>query len=156
MNPLRRLLLQSSTGIALLPWLGSGLLTPTRVLAAEWKRPAFTAKTVPDALKSQGWALPLETRDILIQAPEIAENGAKVDIEISSTLPGARSLLVFADKNPFPLCASLEFYPPALPFARIQVKLAETTRIRAILRTSDDKTYVAMKEIKITLGGCGG
>lgn len=157
MNQLRRRLLRGGTSLAMMaPWLGCGLLAPSRVLAAEWNRPAFTARNVADALKSYGAAGAAESRDIVISAPEIAENGAKVEIEIASQIPATRSIAVFADKNPMPLCATLEFSGNALPFCRVQLKLAETTRIRAVVRAGDGKTYVAFREVKVTLGGCGG
>lgn len=157
MQELRRKLLKGSASAALLaPFIGGGLLTPTAVLATEWQRNAFSARNVNDAIKAHGSAGAQETRDIVISAPEIAENGAKVEVDISCNLPGVRNLAVFADKNPLPLCASLEFIPPALPFARIQLKLAETTRVRAVARTADGKNYVVFREIKVTLGGCGG
>lgn len=157
MQELRRKLLKGGASAALLaPFIGGGLLTPTAVLATEWQRNAFSARNVSDAIKAHGSTGAQETRDIVISAPEIAENGAKVEVDISCNLPGVRNLAVFADKNPLPLCASLEFIPPALPFARIQLKLAETTRVRAVARTADGKNYVAFREIKVTLGGCGG
>jgi sulfur-oxidizing protein SoxY len=157
MNHLRRRLLRGGTSFAMIaPWLGSGLLAPSRVLAAEWNRPAFTARNVADALKSYGAASAGESRDVVVTAPEIAENGAKVEIEINSQIPATRSIAVFADKNPMPLCAALEFSGNALPFCRVQLKLAESTRIRAVVRAGDGKTYVAFRDVKVTLGGCGG
>jgi sulfur-oxidizing protein SoxY len=157
MNPLRRRFLRGGTNLAMIaPWLGSGLLLPSRVLAAEWNRPAFTARSVADALKNHGAAGAAESRDITIAAPEIAENGAKVDVEITSQVPATRSIAIFADKNPMPLCAVLEFSGSALPFCRVQLKLAETTKVRAVVRAGDGKTYVAFRDIKVTLGGCGG
>lgn len=157
MDDLRRNLLRGGASAALLaPLVGSGLLAPTAVLAAEWNRNAFTAKAVGDALKAYGSANAAETRDIVINAPEIAENGAKVEVEISSNLPGTRSLALFADKNPLPLCGALDFAPPALPYARVQLKLAESTRIRIVAKTGDGKSHVAFRDIKVTLGGCGG
>ncbi|RIX46845.1 MAG: thiosulfate oxidation carrier protein SoxY [Rhodocyclales bacterium GT-UBC] len=157
MQALRRKLLKGGASTALLaPFIGSGLLSPKALLAAEWQRGAFSARSVTEALKAHGSSVAQETRDIVITAPEIAENGAKVEVDISCSLPGAKSLAVFADKNPLPLCASIDFLPPALPFARIQLKLAETTRIRAVIRTADGKNHVAFREVKVTLGGCGG
>lgn len=157
MNPLRRKLLGGSASAALLaPLIGSGLLVPGRVLAAEWNRNAFTARSMGDALKAYGSATAAETRDIVINAPEIAENGAKVEIEISSNLANTRSLAVFGDKNPMPLCATLDFLPPALPYARVQLKLAESTRLRIVAKTTDGKSHVAFRDVKVTLGGCGG
>ena len=156
MNELRRKLLQGSASALLLPLLGTGLLIPGRVLAAGWNQNAFTARSAIDALNSYGAATATESRDIVINAPEIAENGAKVEIEITCNLANTRSLAIFADKNPMPLCAVLDFFGNALPFGRVQLKLAETTRIRAVAKTGDGKYHVAFREIKVTLGGCGG
>ena len=157
MLELRRKLLKGGASAAILaPLLAAGLLRPSAVLATEWNRNAFTAKTVGDALKAFGSANAAESRDILITAPEIAENGAKVEIEVTSNVANTKTLAVFADKNPMPLCAALDFSGPVLPFARVQIKLAETTRVRAVARAADGKTYVAFREIKVTLGGCGG
>lgn len=156
MHALRRKLLKGSISASLLsPWLGLGLLKPTALLAAEWQRNAFSAHNIGDALKAYGNSAPNESRDISISAPEIAENGAKVDIEILSNLPNTRSIALFADKNPMPLSAIFEFSSLMLPYVRVQLKLAETTRIRAIAKTSDGKSYVAFREVKVTLGGCG-
>lgn len=156
MNELRRRLLQGSTAALITPFLGAGLLIPTRALAAEWNRNAFTARNANDALKAYGAATATESRDIVINAPEIAENGAKVEVEITSNLPNTRSLAVFTDKNPMPLSASLNFSGNALPFTRIQLKMAETSKIRAVVKTADGKYFVAFREVKVTLGGCGG
>lgn len=157
MIELRRHFLKGGISAAILsPLIASGLLIPTAVLAAEWNRNAFSARNIGDALKAYGVSGAVENRDIVINAPEIAENGAKVEIEISSSLPSTRSLAVFADKNPMPLCASLELSGQMLPFARIQLKLSESTRLRVVVRTGDGKTHVAFREVKVTLGGCGG
>lgn len=156
MNQLRRKLLQGSASALLVPLLGTGLLIPCRVLAAEWNQNAFSARNANDALKAYGAAAAIESREITISAPEIAENGAKVEVEITSNLANTRSLAIFADKNPMPLCATLDFTGNALPYSKIQVKLAETTKIRAVAKTSDGKYHVAFREIKVTLGGCGG
>ena len=157
MLELRRQFLKGGLSAALLtPLLGTGLLTPTRVLAADWNRPAFTARNVGDALKAYGSANAAESRDILINAPEIAENGAKVEIEITSNIANTRSMAVFADKNPMPLCSSIEFLSPVLPYLREQMKLSETTRIRVVAKTTEGKFHVAFREIKVTLGGYGG
>jgi len=157
MSELRRKLLKGSVSAALLsPFIGTGLLTPGRVLAAEWNKNAFTARHVNDALKAYGSANATESRDIVISAPEIAENGAKVEVEITSNVPNTRSLAIFVDKNPMPLCSAIEFSGPVLPYVKAQLKMAETTRVRAVARTADGKSYIAFREVKVTLGGCGG
>ena len=157
MNELRRKLLKGGSATALLaPWIGTGLLLPGKVLAAEWNKTAFTARSVGEALKAWGAANAGESRDIVVSAPEIAENGAKVEVDITSQVPATRSIAVFADRNPMPLCAAIDFSGGALPYCRVQIKLAETTRVRALVKAADGKTYVAFREIKVTLGGCGG
>ena len=156
MNELRRKLLQGSTAALFAPWIGAGLLVPRRVIAAEWNRAAFTARNVNEALKAWGATNAAESRDIVINAPEIAENGAKVEIDITSQIPDSRSIAIFVDRNPMPLCAAITFSGGALPYCRAQLKLAESTRIRAVVKAGDGKTYVAFREIKVTLGGCGG
>ena len=157
MSELRRKFLKSGASAALLaPLIGSGLLMPTRVLAAEWNTNAFTARSASDALKAYGSASTAESRDIVINAPEIAENGAKVEVEITSNIASTRSIAIFADKNPMPLSSVFEFSGPVLPYVKAQLKMAETTRLRAVVKTTDGKSYVAFREIKVTLGGCGG
>lgn len=157
MSELRRKFLKGGVSAALLtPLLASGLLIPTRLLAAEWNKNAFSARNINDALKAHGSSNAGESRDIVINAPEIAENGAKVEVEVLSNIANTRSLTIFADKNPMPMCSAIEFSGPVLPYVKAQLKLAETTRIRAVAKSSDGKTYVAFREIKVTLGGCGG
>ncbi len=157
MFELRRKLLKGGAVATLLsPLLGTGLLMPTGLLAAEWQRNAFAARDIDAALKAYGAASVSETRDIQINAPEIAENGAKVEVEITCNINNTHRLAIFADKNPTPLCAIIEFSATALPYARVQLKLAGTTRIRIMVKTLEGKTYVAFREIKVTLGGCGG
>ena len=157
MSELRRKFLKSGASAALLaPLIGSGLLMPTRVLAAEWNKNAFPARSASDALKAYGSASTAESRDIVINAPEIAENGAKVEVEITSNIASTRSIAIFADKNPMPLSSVFEFSGPVLPYVKAQLKMAETTRLRAVVKTTDGKSYVAFREIKVTLGGCGG
>lgn len=156
MSEHRRRFLKGSSAALLLPLLGGGLLLPGRILAADWNKPALSARTLAEALKASGLSNATESRDIIINAPEIAENGAKVEVDISSNIPGTRSLAVFAEKNPMPLAAMLEFTGNALPFARLQLKMAESMRLRVVARTTEGKTHVAFREIKVTLGGCGG
>src|SRR6185312_9655454 len=93
------------------------LLLPLRALAA-WNKEAFGAKTAADALKTLGVGTPAESKDILIEAPQIAENGAVVPVEITSNVPGTRSIAVVVEKNPFPLVAKFDFAEGALPFVK--------------------------------------
>jgi sulfur-oxidizing protein SoxY len=145
MNPSRRSLLGA---LALV------LLKPFAALAA-WNKEAFGAKTPADALKSLGTANAEASKAVLIEAPQIAENGAVVPIEITSNVPGTTAIAVVIDKNPFPLAGKFEFKEGALPFVKLNVKMGETSDVR-VIATAGGKHYAASKEIKVTIGGCGG
>src|SRR2546428_7912332 len=145
MNTLRR---------ALVATLVIGIVKPVAGLAA-WNREACGAKTAGDALKSLGVGNAAPSQDLTIEAPQIAENGAVVPIEISSAIPGTTALIVVIDKNPFPLIARFDFKEGALPFVKVNVKMGETSDVR-VLAEADGKHYVATKEVKVTIGGCGG
>ncbi|MGH8683649.1 MAG: thiosulfate oxidation carrier protein SoxY [Burkholderiales bacterium] len=135
--------------------MAAGLLRPSDALA-DWNKSAFEAKTVGDALKSLRVASPTETRDIAIKAPDIAENGAVVPIEIQSNVPGTRSIAVLIDKNPFPYVGSFDVSQGALPFVALRAKMGESSNVRVVVAAADGKFYTAVKEVKVTIGGCGG
>ena len=139
---------------SLLAVLGLLLAKPLTVLAA-WNEQAFGAKTTADALKSIGATAAAPSKDILIEAPQIAENGAVVPIEISSNIPGTTSIAVVIEKNPFPLAGKFDFKENALPFVKLNVKMGETSDVR-VVAVAGGKQFVATREIKVTIGGCGG
>jgi sulfur-oxidizing protein SoxY len=145
MNGLRR---------ALLAVFALGVLKPLAALAA-WNKEAFGAKSAADALKSLGAANATPSKDLHIEAPQIAENGAVVPVEIASAIPGTTAIIVLVDKNPFPLVGRFDFKEGALPFVKVNVKMGETSDVRA-LAEAGGKHYVATREIKVTIGGCGG
>jgi sulfur-oxidizing protein SoxY len=131
-----------------------GIVRPLAALAA-WNKEAFSAKTPADALKNLGIAGATPSDQVKIDAPQIAENGAVVPIEISSAVPGTSALIVVIEKNPFPLAARFDFKEGALPFVKLNVKMGETSNVR-VLAEAGGKHYVATQEIKVTIGGCGG
>jgi sulfur-oxidizing protein SoxY len=145
MNRLRRTLLGALVAL---------LAKPFAALAA-WNENAFGAKTAQDALNAIGAASTVPSKDIVIDAPQIAENGAVVPIEIAVNIPGTSSLAVVLEKNPFPLAAKFDFKEGALPYVKVNVKRAETSDVR-VVATALGRHYVATKEIKVTIGGCGG
>jgi sulfur-oxidizing protein SoxY len=142
---------------ALAAALATGILKPIEVLAAdEWNHAAFDAKDAAGALKGLGAATVAESKDIVLKAPDIAENGAVVQVEIASNIPNTASIAVMSLKNPQPLAAAFEFSNGALPELQVRVRLAETTQVKALIKTADGKFYSAQKEVKVTVGGCGG
>jgi sulfur-oxidizing protein SoxY len=139
---------------ALLGAVAMGLLKPWAALAA-WNKEAFGASSAAEALKGIGAAGAAPSKEIVIDAPEIAENGAVVPIEITSRLAGTSSIAVVVDKNPFPLVGKFDFLEGAVPFVKLNVKMGETSEVRVIAQAGG-RSYVATKEIKVTIGGCGG
>lgn len=133
----------------------AGLLTPVAVLAANWNKQAFTSKTPVDAMKNLGAPSAEASSAISIEAPEIAENGAVVPIEVTSKIPGTTSLAVIIEENPYPLAAKFDFMEGALPFAKLNAKMGKTSHVR-VVATAGGKHYAASREIKVTIGGCGG
>ena len=157
MDLIRRNLLRSAgTGGALAAMLAAGVLKPTAVLAAEWNKNAFEAKDTAGAVKALGASSAAENKDFSMTAPEIAENGAVVPIEVISKLPGTTSISILVDKNPFPLSASFDFADGGVPEVAVRLKLSQTSLVKAVAKTADGKFYTVQKEVKVTVGGCGG
>ncbi|MCX7150567.1 MAG: thiosulfate oxidation carrier protein SoxY [Rhodocyclales bacterium] len=154
MNPLRRTFLNGfGAAGALSISITTGLLKPWEALAAEWNKSAFEALTMTDALKSVGGAGATESKDIQIKAPDHAENGAAVQLEVTSKIAGTTSLAIFVEKNPRPLIADCEFSNGAEPYIFFRTKMGESSRIRVLARAGG-KTYFATKEVSVTSSGC--
>lgn len=151
----RKALKRGGISSALFAGLVGGLLKPQQLLAAVWNAPAFEAKTVADALKSLHISDVTDSKDVVLNAPDIAENGAVVPIEITSKIPGTQSITVLVDKNPFPYIGTFDVSKGALPFVHVRVKMGETSNLRVIV-AAGGKYYQSVKEVKITIGGCGG
>lgn len=155
MNQFRRTFLKgagaaSTVAVAV----AAGLLKPSQVLAAEWNKAGFTATKLEEALKTIGGA-GAESKDILIKAPDIAENGAVVPVEITSNIPGTTSIALIIETNLNPLCSTYDFSNGAMGYVSTRVKMAKTSKVRAVVKAGG-KSYTAAKEVKVTIGGCGG
>jgi sulfur-oxidizing protein SoxY len=132
----------------------AGLVGPADALAQATKA-TFEAKTTADAMKSMGIANAVESKDIQIKAPDIAENGAVVPLEITSNIPGTESIAVFIEKNPFPFAGSFDVSKGALPFVALRTKIGESSNVRVVV-AAGGKYFTTAKEVKVTIGGCGG
>jgi sulfur-oxidizing protein SoxY len=150
MNSNRRHLLRQGSVLALL--VGCGVATLDQALAAEAS--GFEAKTLDEALAAIG-GKPVDSKDLTLIAPDIAENGAVVPLSITSAIPKTETIFVLVEKNPFPLAASFAIPDGTEPFVAARVKMGESTRVYAVVR-ADGKLYSTFKETKVTLGGCGG
>ena len=142
-------------GSAYTATLAAGWLRPIQLLAAEWNKVAFDAKVLAEALKNIGGASAIESDQILLKAPELAENGAIVPVEITSKIPGTQSIYIVADKNPQPLVAIFDIAAGLEPFISTRIKMGESSKVRVLVKAAG-KFYVATQEVKVTIGGCGG
>jgi sulfur-oxidizing protein SoxY len=155
MNALRRNVLKgaASAGTVAVA-IAAGLLKPTMALAGA-PRSAFEAKNVGDALKGMDAPAPTDSKDIVIKAPDIAENGAVVPVEVTSTIVGTTIIAIIAEKNATPLVAHFELMNGAQGFISTRIKMGQTSLVRAVV-IANGKTYTSAKEVKVTIGGCGG
>jgi len=150
MDAKRRDLLKAG-GLAL----AAALIAPRAGFAQDWNKAIFDAKGFGDALKALGGGGSTESSEILIGAPDIAENGAIVPISIATTLKGVKAIAIVVDKNPNALAASFAIPAGTDPFVSTRVKMAETSNVYALVNAGG-KYFHAVKEVKVTLGGCGG
>ena len=155
MHDSRRTVLKGIWAIgALAGGVAAGLLSPGRAFAA-WNKGAFEAKSAIDAMKSLGMMNAEDSKAIQIRAPEIAENGAVVPIDITSDIPGTTSISVFIEKNPFPYTGTFDVSQGAVPYVHLRVKIGESSPVRVVV-AAGGKHYTTAKEVKVTIGGCGG
>jgi sulfur-oxidizing protein SoxY len=157
MNATRREMLRTGGGVTLLGLLAAaGWLKPGEAAAQAWNKSAFEAKTMDDTMKAFGGGAPVQSKDIaFVSTPDIAENGAVVPISISSSIPKTESIAILIEKNPNMLAARFEIPSGTEPAISTRVKMGQTSNVYALVK-ADGKYYVASKEIKVTLGGCGG
>jgi sulfur-oxidizing protein SoxY len=133
----------------------AGLFRPGEAFAQQWNKAAFETKSFADTLKALGGSGSTESAQIQITAPDIAENGAVVPITIESAIPRTQAIAILIEKNPNTLSANFDIPDGTDPFVTTRVKMAETSNIYAVVK-ADGKYFHAVKEIKVTLGGCGG
>jgi sulfur-oxidizing protein SoxY len=134
---------------------GSGLLLPQRALGA-YSRAAFEARDVDGALSgSLGSTEHMPSDSVMLKAPDIAENGAVVPITVSSSMDGVTDISIIAAANPGPLTSTYKLSSASEPFVSTRIKMAKTGDIIAVVK-SGGKLYSATKEVKVTIGGCGG
>ncbi len=134
--------------------LGAGALFSAPALA--FNKGAFEAKSVADAVKALGGGALTESKDVTLQGPDIAENGAVVPLGAATTLAGIKHLALFVEKNPNALVAVFDVNPAIESNFATRAKMGQTSDVYAVAIAQDGKAYFAKKEIKVTLGGCGG
>jgi len=156
MNQLRRAFLKNAGAVGTIAIaIATGLLKPGAVFAAAWNSLAFTAKDPAEAIIYASYGGATESSDIVIKAPDIAENGAVVPVSATSNIPGTTSMAIFVEKNPAPLIADFAFSNGAEPYISTRVKMAKTSIVRVTVKAGG-KNYTSSREVKVTIGGCGG
>ena len=137
----------------------AGLLASTGLFpryALAFNKAAFEAKSVADAARAYGAAAPVESKDVMLTAPDIAENGAVVPMGAATTLPGVKHILLLVEKNPNVLVAKFDVSDAVEPNFSTRAKMGQTSDVFAVAITKDGKAFFTKKEVKVTLGGCGG
>lgn len=129
-------------------------LMPLQVLAAVWNRKAFEATQVPGVMEGLGVKADEASPDIEIIAPQLAENGAIIQIEVTSRIPGTEAIAILAEKNPTPLIANFMFSNGAEPYVITRIKMAETADLKVIVKAGD-QYFSASRLIEVAVGGCG-
>jgi sulfur-oxidizing protein SoxY len=157
MNLQRRKALRTGGGITLLTLVAAaGWLRPEEALAADWNKAAFETNTMDATVKALGGSAPAQSKDIaFFQTPDIAENGAVVPIGVTSNIPKTESIAILVEKNPNMLAAVFDVPAGTDPSLSTRIKMGQSSNVYALVK-ADGKYYVASKEIKVTLGGCGG
>ncbi len=135
----------------------TGLLSAEQALAQQtsWNKAAFDAKNLADAVKALGGSGVSESKDITITGPDIAENGAVVPVGVSSKVPGTQAVYILVEKNPNMVAAG--FNIPAGTEANVstRIKMGQSSNIVGLVK-ANNQFFMASKEVKVTLGGCGG
>ncbi len=156
MNESRRNLLQASGGMTVMALATTvGILKPGIAHSQEWNKAAFDTKTLQDTVKALGGAAAVESKEITITSPDIAENGAVVPVSVTSRLGKTESISILVEKNPNALSAAFDIPGGTEPFVSTRVKMGQTSNVFALVK-AEGKYFFATKEIKVTLGGCGG
>jgi len=148
----REVITHSATVAGLLATAG---LLPTQAQAA-FNAAAFEVKTMAELVKMLGGSAPVESKDITVTGPDIAENGAVVPIGVSTALPGAKRLMLLVEKNPSVLAAMFYVTDAVDANFSTRVKMGQSSNVYAVAMMADGKVLFAGKEVKVTLGGCGG
>jgi sulfur-oxidizing protein SoxY len=154
MNSIRRYVLKAAGSAGLIGTaIAGGLLKPGQALAA-WNEAGFSATKTADALAAMGASGAAASNDVQVKAPDIAENGAVVPVEVVTKLPNVESIAILGEKNANPLIAiyNLTDFDGSLS---TRMKMGQTANVRAVVKAGG-KFYTAAKEVKVTVGGCGG
>jgi sulfur-oxidizing protein SoxY len=129
-------------------------LAPIKVWAALWNRPAFEAIKIQDVTRHLSVDAEIPSSDIVIVAPERAENGAVVQVEVRSNINGTEAIAILVENNPTPLIANFMFSHCAEPFVVTRIKMAETSELKVVVKAGN-QYFSNTKNITVLENGCG-
>lgn len=155
MHTRREMLSHSAKVAAMLAAVGM-LPAVAQAQAGSFNTAAFAAKTMPDLMKALGGSTPVESKDVTVTGPDIAENGAVVPVGAATSLPGVKRLMILVEKNPSMLTAMFDVTDAVEANVTTRVKMGQSSDVYAVAMMNDGKVLFAKKEVKVTLGGCGG
>jgi len=155
MHTRRDMLSHSAKVAAMLAAMGM-LPALAQAQAGSWNAAAFEAKNIDELMKALGAAAPAQSPDVTVTGPDIAENGAVVPVGASTTLAGVKRMLLLVEKNPAVLSAMFDVTDAVEPNFSTRVKMGQSSNVYAVAMMNDGKMLFAQKEVKVTLGGCGG
>lgn len=158
MDTTRREALRHGGGLTLFALVAAaGWLTPDEARAADaWNKAAFETHSLDATVKALGGSAPAQSKDItFFQTPDIAENGAVVPVGIASAIARTESIAILVEKNPNMLAAVFDIPAGTEPSIMTRIKMGQTSTVYALVK-ADGRYYVASREIRVTLGGCGG
>ena len=125
-----------------------------KTLLAVWPKQAFSITEFDEAIQRVTEGKEIIAKNVMLQAPTIAENGAQVRVEVQSDLTRVKSISLLVEKNPVILTSQFLIGPNNAPYVAVNLKIRETSKVLALVET-DDKFYSATREVQVTAGGCG-
>ena len=145
---LRRQFLKQCSGLVVALW-----LMPKLAMAAIWNKPAFETTKLAEALANLGVINPINSQELSITAPDRAENGAIVQVEVTSLIANTESMAILVEKNPTPLIAHFKFAEGVAPFIITRIKMAETSDVTVVVKVGD-QYYMQSKNVVVLENGC--
>jgi sulfur-oxidizing protein SoxY len=156
-NKTRRTVLKGTAFASMLGMSGIVQLLTTSQAHAAWPKNAFETETMSDVMKAlfNEDLTPTDSADVTLKAPDIAENGSVVPIGVKSSIPGVTRIVILVEENPSPMTASFILGEGARADVSTRIKMGKTSDVIALVE-ADGKVYAARKNVKVTIGGCGG
>ncbi len=155
MIPSRRQSLRAASGLGIYAALVAVGLVPAGQASAQQFASAFQTKSIADTLKALGAGTPADSKDVVINSPGSDGNGAVVPVGVRSNLPKTEMIALLVEKNPSALAGAYTLLEGAEPDVNMRIKMGQSSDVYALVK-ADGKFYMTKKEIKVTLGGCGG